>query len=62
MLWGLSKKVVIADRLATFVDSAYGQPSFSSPADLVLAIYFFAFSCTAIFRAHLRQSARDGGH
>ena len=35
MLWGLFKKVVIADRLAPFVDAAYRQPAFASPADLV---------------------------
>jgi len=52
MLWGLVKKVVIADRLATFVDAAYGQPAFSSPADLVLATYFFAFQLYCDFSGY----------
>jgi alginate O-acetyltransferase complex protein AlgI len=52
MLWGLFKKVVIADRLATFVDSAYGQPSFAPPADLVIATYFFAFQLYCDFSGY----------
>ena len=52
MLWGLVKKVVIADRLATFVDAAYGQPAFSSPADLVIATYFFAFQLYCDFSGY----------
>ncbi|HJN43750.1 MAG: acyltransferase [Acidobacteria bacterium] len=52
MLWGLFKKVVLADRLAIFVDTAYGQAAFSSPADLVLATYFFAFQLYCDFSGY----------
>jgi D-alanyl-lipoteichoic acid acyltransferase DltB (MBOAT superfamily) len=52
MLWGLFKKVVIADRLAAFVDTAYGLPAFASPADLVLATYFFAFQLYCDFSGY----------
>ena len=52
MLWGLFKKVVIADRLAPFVDSAYALPAFTSPADLVLGTYFFAFQLYCDFSGY----------
>ena len=52
MLWGLFKKVVIADRLAPFVDAAYRQPTFASPADLVIATYFFAFQLYCDFSGY----------
>ena len=52
MLWGLFKKVVIADHLAGFVDTIYAQPTFSSPADLVLATYFFAFQLYCDFSGY----------
>jgi alginate O-acetyltransferase complex protein AlgI len=52
VLWGLFKKVVIADRLAVFVDAAYGQPDFASPADLVIATYFFAFQLYCDFSGY----------
>ena len=52
MLWGLFKKVVIADRLAPFVDAAYRQPAFASPADLVIATYFFAFQLYCDFSGY----------
>jgi alginate O-acetyltransferase complex protein AlgI len=52
VLWGLFKKVVIADRLATFVDAAYGQPGFAPPADLVIATYFFAFQLYCDFSGY----------
>jgi D-alanyl-lipoteichoic acid acyltransferase DltB (MBOAT superfamily) len=52
MLWGLFKKVVIADRLAPFVDAAYRQPEFASTADLVLATYFFAFQLYCDFSGY----------
>jgi alginate O-acetyltransferase complex protein AlgI len=52
MLWGLFKKVVIADRLAAFVDAAYRQPGFAPPADLVIATYFFAFQLYCDFSGY----------
>ncbi len=52
MLWGLFKKVVIADRLAPAVAAAYGQPTFASPADLLLATYFFAFQLYCDFSGY----------
>jgi D-alanyl-lipoteichoic acid acyltransferase DltB (MBOAT superfamily) len=52
VLWGLFKKVVIADRLAPFVDAAYRQPQFAPPADLVLATYFFAFQLYCDFSGY----------
>jgi alginate O-acetyltransferase complex protein AlgI len=52
MLWGLFKKVVIADYLAIFVDGAYAQPAFAAPADLLLATYFFAFQLYCDFSGY----------
>jgi D-alanyl-lipoteichoic acid acyltransferase DltB (MBOAT superfamily) len=52
VLWGLFKKVVIADRLAAIVDAAYRQPTFAPPADLVIATYFFAFQLYCDFSGY----------
>ena len=52
MLWGLFKKVVIADRLATFVDTAYKNPEMGSPLALVIATYFFAFQIYCDFSGY----------
>ncbi len=52
MLWGLFKKVVIADRLAVYVDAAYKNPDFSSPAALLIATYFFAFQIYCDFSGY----------
>jgi D-alanyl-lipoteichoic acid acyltransferase DltB (MBOAT superfamily) len=52
MLWGLVKKVVIADRLAVFVDATYRLPGFAAPADLVIATYFFAFQLYCDFSGY----------
>jgi D-alanyl-lipoteichoic acid acyltransferase DltB (MBOAT superfamily) len=41
MAWGLFKKIVIADRLAVFVNRVYNDPSgFEGPALLVATVYF----------------------
>ena len=52
ILWGLFKKIVIADRLAVFVDSAYEMPGFTSPVKLLLAAYFYAFQIYCDFSGY----------
>lgn len=52
MLWGLFKKVVIADRLAVLVDAAYKIPATSSPVDLLIGTYFFAFQIYCDFSGY----------
>ena len=52
LLWGLFKKVVVADRLAPMVDAAYRVPALSAPADLLLASYLFAFQIYFDFSAY----------
>lgn len=52
LLWGLFKKVAVADNLAVFVDATYGNAAFAAPADLVLATYFFAFQLYCDFSGY----------
>lgn len=52
VLWGLFKKLVIADRLATFVTPAFQNPSFTSTIDLIIASYFFAFQIYCDFSGY----------
>lgn len=42
MLWGMFKKVVIADRLAIYVNQVYGAPETFSGSMIFLAVVFFA--------------------
>lgn len=50
--WGLFKKMVIADRLAEFVNVVYGAPGEHSGAALVLGTYFFAFQIYCDFSGY----------
>ncbi len=50
--WGLFKKVVIADRLAFFVNSVYNSPGEQSGAALIVATYFFAFQILCDFSGY----------
>lgn len=52
MLWGLFKKVVIADRLAATVNLVYNNPSEYQGAQVVLATIFFAFQIFCDFSGY----------
>jgi alginate O-acetyltransferase complex protein AlgI len=52
ILWGFFKKVVIADRLAIYVDAVYGDVGSYSGLSLWLATFFFAFQIYCDFSAY----------
>lgn len=52
MAWGLFKKVVIADRLALFVNHVYGDPSKYQGLPLIIATVFFAFQIFCDFSGY----------
>ena len=51
-IWGLFKKVFVADRLAVFVDTVYGAPGQHRGLACVLAVYFFAFQIYCDFSGY----------
>ncbi len=52
ILWGMFKKVVIADRLALYVNQVYNQPGDHGALTLLLASYFFAFQIYCDFSGY----------
>ncbi len=52
MVWGLFKKLVIADRLGIYVDSAYNYHEQSSGVSLLLATFFFSFQIYCDFSGY----------
>jgi len=52
MAWGFFKKLVIADRLATFVNDVYAYPQQSHGPVLLIATLFFAFQIYADFSGY----------
>ena len=52
MLWGLFKKVVIADRLAILVNVVYSDPSSYTGVPLILATFFFAIQIYCDFSGY----------
>lgn len=50
--WGFFKKIMIADRIAVLVDSAYADPSSASGFPMILAVLFFAFQLYLDFSAY----------
>jgi alginate O-acetyltransferase complex protein AlgI len=52
ILWGFFKKVVIADRLAIYVNAVYSAPQSYSGFPLIVATIFFAFQIYCDFSAY----------
>lgn len=52
MLWGLFKKIVIADRLALYVDAVYNHPTDHGSYTLIVATVFFAFQIYCDFSGY----------
>ena len=52
MLWGLFKKLVIADRLAIYVNTIYNNPLQHSGMTFILATIFFAFQIYCDFSGY----------
>jgi len=52
MLWGLFKKIVIADRLAVVVNTVYNTPTNYEGIVLIIATIFFAFQIYCDFSAY----------
>ena len=52
MLWGFVKKIVIADRLAIYVNTTYNHTGQHSGASLLLATIFFSFQIYCDFSAY----------
>jgi alginate O-acetyltransferase complex protein AlgI len=52
MLWGFFMKVVIADRLALYVDPVYGDPGLYGGTTLLVATYLFAFQIFCDFAGY----------
>lgn len=52
ILWGLAKKMIVADNLATIVNGAYSTPESTSGAQLFVATACFAFQIYCDFSAY----------
>ena len=52
VVWGLFKKVVVADSLALYVDTVYNSNTHHSGTTLLVATYFFAFQIYCDFSAY----------
>lgn len=59
-IWGLFKKVVIADRLAQFVNQAYLFPSSQSGSTLALAAVFYSFQIYCDFSGYADMAVGSG--
>lgn len=50
--WGLFKKMVIADRLAQYIDWAYSSSSFVSGSTLLIAVFLYSFQIYCDFSGY----------
>jgi len=65
MLWGFFKKIVIADRLAVFVNEVYNQPNEYNGGAIWLSTFFFAIQIYCDFSGYTdiaRGAARVMGY
>ena len=59
-IWGLFKKVVIADRLAEYVNLAYLNPDVQSGSTLALAAVFYSFQIYCDFSGYADMAVASG--
>lgn len=59
-IWGLFKKVVIADRLAEYVNLAYLNPEAQSGSTLALAAVFYSFQIYCDFSGYADMAVASG--
>jgi alginate O-acetyltransferase complex protein AlgI len=52
ILWGLVKKVVVADSLAPLVDRTFAIVDYAAPMDLLMAVYFFTIQIYCDFSGY----------
>lgn len=52
IVWGLFKKVVIADNLAPLVDRNFAIAAYAPPMELLVSVYFFAFQIYCDFSGY----------
>ncbi|KAA3617831.1 MAG: MBOAT family protein [Calditrichaeota bacterium] len=52
ILWGLFKKVVVADNMALFVDPVFNNPGYYSGLTTLLAVFFFAIQIYCDFSGY----------
>ena len=52
MLWGFVKKLIVADRLATYVDAVYNNAEHHSGVTMIVATCFFAFQIYCDFSGY----------
>jgi alginate O-acetyltransferase complex protein AlgI len=60
MLWGLFKKMFIADRLGVYVDQVFAEPGRHTGMTVAVALYFFAFQIYCDFSGYT-DIARGAG-
>lgn len=59
-IWGLFKKVVIADRLAEFVNAVYAAPAGQTGSTLALAAVFYSFQIYCDFSGYADMAIGSG--
>ena len=52
MLWGLFKKVVIADRVSEYVNGVYADPKYFHGLPIIIGCIFFAFQIYCDFSGY----------